>query len=283
MLYYEHDPYLYLDLVAIVCDPPYDVEVRSMRCPLGGALICLTVIFLIGCGPAPTASQVAVQPTATLTPMATPTPTATPTATDTPAPTVNPTATSTPTLTSTPTATPTASPTVTSPSTATATSTDTPEPTATHIPTPTPFSAADFSVQVVGYGVHGAMIELLYSGDPSNLEGLVIRMRIGQDGHTKEIQTVKVLNGRYLTEMTDANYKLGMIDVEISLDPASSAGSVTSIKTGAAFEHLLPWMRYYYGESCLASRLSYPWDPDHLEAWDLQPLSGNFPDGLGAI
>ncbi len=72
-----------------------------MKYPLGATLVCLSLIFLIGCGAAPAATQIAAQPTATPIPTAsaTPTPTATQTATYTPMPTA--TATTTPTVTPT--------------------------------------------------------------------------------------------------------------------------------------------------------------------------------------
>ena len=104
-----------------------------------------------------------------------------------------------------------------------------------------------FSVEVVGYGEHGAMIELFYDGQWSDLEGVTIRMRIIQDGRTRETQDVQVLGGRRLAEMTDAMYQFGEIDVELVLQEESS--SARQVRMQMEFDQWYPFIHPVHAAS----------------------------------
>jgi hypothetical protein len=132
---------------------------------------------------------------------------------------------------------------------------------------------------VVGYGEHGAMVELFYDGDWNDVEGLTVLMRMSQHGKEKETQHVKVLGGRHLAELTEGIYKLGKIDVEILIKPDATLPANTAIDLEVEYGQLFPWMVWYYGNSGLSDRVHFP-NPNHPEAYDLQPTSVSFPEGL---
>ncbi len=136
-----------------------------------------------------------------------------------------------------------------------------------------------FSVQVVGYEEHGAMIELFYDGEWSGLNGAVINISTSQNGNEKETQSIGVYDGRYLAEMTDAMYDLGRIDVVLSGNEGHSAVGSTTVELSTQYGKAIPWMRWLYGSSGVNDP-GLP-RPEHPEAYDLQPVSEQYPDGDG--
>ena len=126
------------------------------------AIVCLSILLLAACRPAPSATPAAALPTATPTETAS----ATPTLTSTPVPTATPTP--TPTTTFTPTASPTLTP------TQTATPTETPKPTDTPMPTATPTLIPTYTLSGVvffDYNGNGQQNE----GEPP-IEGATIQV-----------------------------------------------------------------------------------------------------------
>ena len=154
--------------------------------------------------------------------------------------------------------------------------TSTVSPTETSVPTATPFPESAFSIEIVSYGEYGAMFELFYNG--SNLEGTDINIVTEQNGKRKEAQIFQSVEGRYLAEMTDSFYDIGEVNTIITV----KGNSETKISKTVTFDSPIPWMNYLYGDSPLSSKLSYPWDSHHLDAWDLQPVSSSqYPNADG--
>lgn len=132
---------------------------------------------------------------------------------------------------------------------------------------------------MVGYGEHGAMVELFYDGDWSDLEGLDVRMSMSQDGKKKETQAVKALGKRHLAELTDAMYGFGKIDIKVLIKPDSGLPASTIIDLKVEYSQVFPWLVWYFGNSGLSNSAHFP-NPNHPEAYDLQPTSVSFPEGL---
>jgi hypothetical protein len=121
-------------------------------------------------------------------------------------------------------------------------------------PTPTPFPESAFSVQVVGYDEHGAMLELFYDGEGSDLDGLTIRMHTSQNGQPKETQAVQVIEGRYLAEMTDVMYRFGEFDIELVLQDESNPAWSNTVEMHAEFEQWYPFIHPIFAASDFTAR-----------------------------
>ena len=148
-------------------------------------------------------------------------------------------------------------------------------------PTPLPYSHKAFDVEIIGVNEHGAMLELIYNGDIGDLTELTIKAELLQNRKFKEEQVFNTLDNKLLAELTDAIYDLGELTVKLQFPQDLESLGASEIELKIDYGRLFPWMHYIYGDSRLAYRFSYPWDPDHLEAWDLQPISDDFPDGDG--
>ena len=94
-----------------------------------------------------------------------------------------------------------------------------------------------FSVQVVGYREHGAMIELFYDGGWGDLDKLDIDVSISQGGNIEETQVVQVLEGRHLAEMTEAMYNLGEVDIVLNVQRQGfSSTEITKVNLTAQYD-----------------------------------------------
>jgi hypothetical protein len=135
---------------------------------------------------------------------------------------------------------------------------------------------------VIGYQEHGAMFELHYDGDWSDLDQVTLHLTAEQDGERKDAnQAFEVIDGRRLAEMTDAMYDLGPVYIQLNFHREPSDQGSTTVELETGYDHLFPWMLWPYGNSGLSkSRANFP-NPEHPEAYDLQPTSDDLPDGLG--
>jgi hypothetical protein len=138
-----------------------------------------------------------------------------------------------------------------------------------------------FDVDIIGVNEHGAMLELIYSGDINDLTDLEIKAELIQNGILEEEQAFNKLDGKLLAELTDAIYNLGELTVILQFPQELESLGGSKIELKIDYDRLYPWMHYIYGDSELANRFNYPWDPDNIEAWDLQPISDEFPTGEG--
>jgi hypothetical protein len=123
--------------------------------------------------------------------------------------------------------------------------TQTPSPSLT--PTPTPLPSSAFSVQIIGYDVHGAMIELIYNGSEHDLRDITPRMKASQNGKSIETQEFEIIDNRYLAEITDAKYTIGEITIEILL--ARETGVPQVVSTSANYEHIYPFIAPIFFQS----------------------------------
>jgi hypothetical protein len=100
-----------------------------------------------------------------------------------------------------------------------------------------------FSVQLVGYGEHGGMVEVLYRGRPKDLEGVLMEVTLSQDGSVRETQRAELREGRYLAEMVDAMYELGEIDVTLTVGGATlNSGLETTVQQTVMYDHLFAFL-----------------------------------------
>ena len=122
-------------------------------------------------------------------------------------------------------------------------------------------------MEIVGYGEHGAMIELFYDGNWSELEGYSLQATTYQNDELIETQPVDLIGGRNLTEMVDAKYELGKIRVEIRIDDKTSSDVVSVIQLGKIdyIQHF-PFIHPLFHQSELPP---YPLDIVEVhEAWN---------------
>jgi hypothetical protein len=150
----------------------------------------------------------------------------------------------------------------------------TPSPTITpnFTPTPTPFPESSFSVEIVGFGEHGAMLKLIYSGNITEIQNN-IRAVIKQGNATKDESDFENIDGRLLAEMTDAKYQLG--DINITLEIAN--GNYTQrIEKTTQYSQFFPFIYpIFYGSeingeyTTVMNHASQGRDQDRMYAYDI--------------
>jgi len=159
--------------------------------------------------------------------------------------------------------------------------TPTPQPTYT----PQPLILENFTSEIEGVGEHGNMACITYQGNKHDLEGLTITADISQGINVLDANVSLVsINEKDCFEMVDAKYKLGIpVDIEINVTVANGIAIENCKQTSEiGIFDWNPFLRWIFGDSPLntkSNRLGFPC-VNHPNAYDLQPLNANFPDGL---